>query len=284
MSKKNRKKKEVKKDTLSRVIAFSALIISVVSLSWNIFVFNLQDKENVKAKAVIDWDMDIEYYGAIIKFDIINSGYKDVYIDKPRLCFEKNEKGYSTIEGYSLPNNKIDYPFKILPKGKHTIAYEINKIAPNIEKIEKENNVSINELFILFRTTSDNVYTSNRLKISDVKNRNTPFLSIDHYRTAYERNEEEKKSIIRIIKLASPPDYLERSFRNISAILSGGDLNIQKRLAMHCVTLRDEDYITWDGPRDIINLNDKIKLLKEYESKNFLEAVPPEIAQIINKQ
>ena len=40
----------------------------------------------IKIEKSFGWDFETDIYGALIKFHIINKGYKDVFIEKPYLC------------------------------------------------------------------------------------------------------------------------------------------------------------------------------------------------------
>ena len=213
--------------------------------------------------------MESGLFGASIAFDIINKGYKDVFIEKPYLCVDKTDEMVTALMGYTDPPDKKNiYPIKIPCRGKHTVTYKINKLLNPIDEA-KARGLQINKLFIGVKTGLNNIVYSESFDYQKIRERNSPFISKEHFRIVFERNENEKKTIIEIMKLATPPHFKKATFGEISDILSKGNLTAKKRAYQHSRNLRKKGYITWDGPIDVIRMDSILIFLKDYKIKDF---------------
>jgi len=120
---------KLKLELINTIIASLAFGIAVISLSWQIYnsVMEYQPKVDVKCVFKPSWEPKTGKMIGLgeIKFDVINTGRRDLYVEKVELVGWYNGLRYHDQEGYRFPFESIissDLPIKSWAKREYSLA------------------------------------------------------------------------------------------------------------------------------------------------------------------
>lgn len=120
---------KVKLEILNTIIAILAFGIAAISLSWQIYnsVVEYQPRVDVKCIFSPSWEPKTGKMTGLgeIKFDVINTGRRDLYVEKVELVGWNNTFRNREIEGYRFPFESVtsfNLPIKSWAKREYSVV------------------------------------------------------------------------------------------------------------------------------------------------------------------